>query len=56
MQSQYFENIKEEITIGSTQNAITIDTIGQKYIVLTPDEIIKQFSEYSRKLIDKENV
>ncbi len=43
MQSEVFANIIDEITIGSTQNAITIASLGDQFIPLPPNKLIEQF-------------
>lgn len=43
MQSILFKKIIEEITIGSTQSAITITSLGDKKIVVPPPNLLKKF-------------
>lgn len=50
MQSSVFKRIIEEITIGSTQSAITIAALGEKNIVSPPNEILKKFETIYKKL------
>ena len=50
MQSEKFISIINEITIGSTQNAITIKTFGEQKIVLPEDSILTKYLSISKKL------
>ena len=50
MQSDKFNSLIEEITIGSTQNAITITTFGQQKIVFPDDRILDDYINISYKL------
>jgi type I restriction enzyme S subunit len=50
MQSSVFKEIIEEITIGSTQSAITIAALGEKNIVSPPNELLKKFEAIYKKL------
>lgn len=56
MQSKYFFELIQEITIGSTQNAITIDTIGQKHHVLPPQPIRDTYYLMSKALLENGNI
>ena len=51
MQSELFRDLIDEITIGSTQNAITIETIGQKSHVVPPPSIANRYAEISSKIL-----
>ncbi|MED3835908.1 restriction endonuclease subunit S [Peribacillus frigoritolerans] len=46
-QSDNFTDILSEITIGSTQNAITIKTLGEQIIITPPLEVIEKYNEIS---------
>ncbi|MCM3118162.1 restriction endonuclease subunit S [Neobacillus sp. MER 74] len=46
-QSDNFTDILSEITIGSTQNAITIKTLGEQFIITPPLEVIEKYHEIS---------
>ncbi|MGZ9819400.1 restriction endonuclease subunit S [Peribacillus simplex] len=46
-QSDNFTDILSEITIGSTQNAITIKTLGEQFIITPPLEVIEKYNEIS---------
>jgi type I restriction enzyme S subunit len=50
MQSDKFNSLLDEITIGSTQNAITITTFGQQKIVFPDDRILDDYINISHKL------
>ncbi len=50
MQSKTFENLISEITIGSTQNAITIKTLGQQKILSPAINVIEQYSKISHQI------
>jgi type I restriction enzyme S subunit len=50
MQSDKFNSLIDEITIGSTQNAITITTFGQQKIVFPDDRILDDYISISYKL------
>jgi type I restriction enzyme S subunit len=50
MQSDKFNSLIDEITIGSTQNAITITTFGQQKIVFPDDRILDDYINISYKL------
>ena len=50
MQREQFKSIINEITIGSTQNAITITTLGKQQIVIPSDRILLKYSIISEKL------
>ncbi len=50
MQSGNFNSTIDEITIGSTQNAITITTFGQQKIVFPDDNTLRNYLSISRKL------
>jgi type I restriction enzyme S subunit len=50
MQSGKFNSLLDEITIGSTQNAITITTFGQQKIVFPDDRILDDYINISHKL------
>jgi len=50
MQSDMFNSVIDEITIGSTQNAITITTFGQQRIIFPNDLILKNYINISTKL------
>ena len=47
MQSEDFSSLINEIIIGSTQNAITIKTFGEKKIVVPNDNILKEYVKKS---------
>ncbi|WCT13493.1 restriction endonuclease subunit S [Mucilaginibacter jinjuensis] len=47
MQSGHFVSLINEITIGSTQSAITITTFGQQKIIRPPFNIIKEYKSLS---------
>ncbi len=47
MQSEMFIDLINEITIGSTQSAITIKTFGEQRILLPVESIINKYSESS---------
>jgi Restriction endonuclease S subunits len=55
MQSKRFLELIQEITIGSTQNAITIDTIGQRQHVMPPKHIIESYCHLSKPLLECSN-
>jgi type I restriction enzyme, S subunit len=50
MQSSEFENLIEEITIGSTQSAITIATLGERKIILPGKSDLNQYRNICLKL------
>ena len=50
MQSDMFDSLIDEITIGSTQNAITITTFGQQKIVFPNENVLKLYLKFSVKL------
>lgn len=50
MQTEQFTNLIEEITIGSTQSAITIKTFGQQKIVFPESVTLKRYIDLSKKL------
>lgn len=50
MQTDQFSNIINEITIGSTQSAITIKTFGQQKLVFPEDRILKRYINFSTVL------
>jgi type I restriction enzyme S subunit len=50
MQSEKFYSLIDEITIGSTQNAITITTFGQQKIVFPDDTTLEHYINISQKL------
>ena len=50
MQSELFKSIINEITIGSTQNAITISAFGQQKIIFPNDTSLKIYINNSMKL------
>lgn len=47
MQTPTFKHLIDEITIGSTQSAITIDAIGVKEIVVPPIDILEAYYSIS---------
>ena len=55
MQSNLFTNMIEEITIGSTQNAITIVTLGEQKIVLPSKKVLCEFYDISFPIQEKIN-
>jgi type I restriction enzyme S subunit len=50
MQSENFNSLIDEITIGSTQNAITITAFGQQKIVFPNDRVLDNYINISQKL------
>lgn len=50
MQSENFISIINEITIGSTQNAITITTFGGQKVIFPADEVLLNYKDISAKL------
>jgi type I restriction enzyme S subunit len=50
MQSEKFNSVIDEITIGSTQNAITIATFGLQKIVFPDENVLKKYVNISSKL------
>ena len=50
MQTEKFKSLIDEITIGSTQNAITITTFGQQKIVFPDDSTLEYYINISHKL------
>ncbi|MBK7094440.1 MAG: restriction endonuclease subunit S [Saprospiraceae bacterium] len=50
MQSEKFNSLIDEITIGSTQNAITITTFGQQKIAFPDDKVLDDYIKISHKL------
>ena len=50
MQSEKFTSLIDEITIGSTQNAITITTFGQQKITFPDYRILDIYIDISHKL------
>lgn len=50
MQTEQFTNLINEITIGSTQSAITIKAFGQQKIILPENNILNRYIDYSKKL------
>jgi len=50
MQSDRFNSLIDEITIGSTQNAITIATFGQQKIIFPDEKVLKSYFNLSAKL------
>jgi len=50
MQSELFDNLINEITIGSTQSAITITTFGSQKLLLPNNEILISYSSISINL------
>ena len=53
MQSDFFKNMIEEITIGSTQNAITIATLGGQNVVLPNRNILSEYHNISLRINEK---
>jgi len=53
MQSRQFKKMLEEITIGSTQNAITIATIGEQNILKPDKKTVSLYCSYSKALNSK---
>ena len=49
MQTEQFTSLIEEITIGSTQSAITIKTFGQQKIVFPESVTLKRYIDLSKK-------
>ena len=56
MQSQKFDDMISEITIGSTQSAITITTIGQQTIILPSNDTLKEYEALSYRLHKQEQI
>lgn len=50
MQTEQFCNLINEITIGSTQSAITIKTFGQQKIIFPTNNLLSKYDNQSRKL------
>jgi type I restriction enzyme S subunit len=50
MQSNMFNLLIDEITIGSTQNAITITTFGQQKIIFPDENVLNLYLKFSIKL------
>ena len=50
MQTELFSNLISEITIGSTQSAITIKTFGQKKLVFPENKILDKYLNLSSVL------
>lgn len=50
MQTEQFKNLLDEITIGSTQSAITIKTFGQQKIILPVVSVLDRYVKISMKL------
>jgi type I restriction enzyme, S subunit len=53
MQSRQFKKMLDEITIGSTQNAITIATIGEQHILKPNQRTVSMYCNYSKALNSK---
>lgn len=56
MQSKKFKEMILEITIGSTQNAITIATIGEQKNLLPTENILSKYEEISSRIHTKEQI
>jgi type I restriction enzyme S subunit len=56
MQSEQFFSIIDEITIGSTQNAITIQTFGLQKIVIPSNKVLELYIKLSKKIINNLNL
>jgi type I restriction enzyme S subunit len=50
MQTEQFTNLIDEITIGSTQSAITIKTFGQQKILFPEKSILERYIVLSKQL------
>lgn len=50
MQTEQFSSLINEITIGSTQSAITIKTFGQQKIVFPENYTLEKYIDFSKKL------
>jgi type I restriction enzyme S subunit len=50
MQTEQFTNLIDEITIGSTQSAITIKTFGQQKILFPEKSILERYIVFSKLL------
>ncbi|MBX9867859.1 MAG: restriction endonuclease subunit S [Burkholderiales bacterium] len=50
MQTEQFKNLLDEITIGSTQSAITIKTFGQQKIIFPVVSVLDRYVKISMKL------
>jgi type I restriction enzyme S subunit len=50
MQTEQFTNLINEITIGSTQSAITIKTFGQQKILFPDKSILEKYIVFSKQL------
>ncbi len=50
MQTEQFNNLLNEITIGSTQSAITIKTFGQQKIIFPESDTLIRYIDFSKKL------
>lgn len=53
MQNEQFDELINEITIGSTQNAITITTLGMHNIIIPKENVLIEYKNYSRKIHNK---
>lgn len=51
MQSSFFKDLINEITIGSTQSAITISTFGSQRLLISTYNILEKYSEISKSNI-----
>ncbi|WP_147676656.1 restriction endonuclease subunit S [Algibacter pacificus] len=50
MQSENFNEVIDNITIGSTQSAITMNALGNQVIIKPSEKVIKDFSELYGKI------
>jgi len=48
MQSDQFFGLLNEITIGSTQNAITIKSLGEQEMYIPDNELLKKYNKLSK--------
>lgn len=53
MQSSVFNDLIEEITIGSTQNAVTIKSFGEQRIIIPGKEILNEYKIFSKAIQDE---
>ena len=50
MQTEQFRELINEITIGSTQSAVTIKTFGQQKIIFPESNTLDRYTDFSKKL------
>ena len=51
MQSESFEGLIDEITIGSTQNAITIDALSTRRVTMPEQSVLRKYQQVVQVLI-----